>query len=157
MNIVAIVQARMGSTRLPNKVLVDIAGKTMLERTVERIQRSTRVTKVIVATTDTESDNVIAQECERLGVRCFRGSEEDVLDRYYQAAKEVNADIVIRITADCPLIDPEIIDHIITRFIDEQPNYASNVLTRTYPRGLDTEVFSMSTLKRVWEEAKQKH
>jgi spore coat polysaccharide biosynthesis protein SpsF len=151
--IVGIVQARMGSTRLPGKVLMDLDGKSVLERVVRRLRRSKLVAEVVVATTILEKDDVIALECQRIGSVCFRGSEQDVLDRYYQAARECNADTIVRITADCPLIDPEIIDRIIECFLRERADYATNDVPQTFPRGLDVEVFSMSSLKRAWKEA----
>lgn len=157
MNIVAIIQARMASARLPGKILTKIEGKTMLEHTTERTALSKYISTVVVATTNTTRDNATAQECNRIGVQCLRGSEEDVLDRYYQAAKQINADVIVRITADCPLIEAEIIDGLITEFIDSKPDYASNIIDRTYPRGLDTEVISMGCLERIWNEATQKH
>jgi spore coat polysaccharide biosynthesis protein SpsF len=153
--VVAIVQARMGSTRLPGKVLADLAGRTMLARVVRRASRAARVDEVVVATTARPGDEPIVAECARLAVPCFRGSERDVLDRYHQAAAACEAEVVVRLTADCPLVDPEVIDRVIAAFFAEAPDYASNVLRRTYPRGLDTEVMSRSALARACREAKQ--
>ena len=155
MKIVAIIQARMGSTRLPGKVLQEIAGCTMLELVVRRTQQAKLIDAVVVATTVDPSDDAIIAECERLNVSTFRGSEHDVLDRYYGAAQFYNADVVVRITSDCPLIDPTVIDHSITTFKNAVPNvdYASNGMERTYPRGLDTEVMTMAALKNAWENA----
>ena len=155
MKIVAIIQARLGSTRLPGKVLKDIGGRTMLARVVRRVRRAATLDDVIVATTTEPADSAIVEECARLGVHCFRGSELDVLDRYCQAAKQLNADAVVRITSDCPLIDPGVIDSVVAVFRNETPDYASNVVERTYPRGLDTEVVSMDALTRAWQEARQ--
>ncbi len=143
----------MGSTRLPGKVLKDIQGRTMLARVVRRASRSALIDKVVVATTENKADDLILSECESLGVPAFRGSEYDVLDRYYQAAKSHSADCVVRITSDCPLIDHEVIDCIVQAFLDKRPDYASNTLASTYPRGLDTEVFSFGTLYRARQEA----
>ena len=155
MKVVAIVQARMGSSRLPGKVLREISGKSMLMRVLERLQRACSLDEILVATTDASVDDVIEQECRRLLVPLFRGSEEDVLDRYMQAARWMKADVVTRITSDCPLIDPEITDSIVRAFLAQRPDYASNTLDRTYPRGLDAEVMSFHTLERAWRDANQ--
>jgi spore coat polysaccharide biosynthesis protein SpsF len=155
MRLVAIIQARMGSTRLSGKVLEDIHGRTMLARVVRRSMRSALIDKVVVATTKNKADDVIVSECESMGVSSFRGSEEDVLDRYYEAAKTFSADIVVRITSDCPLIDPEIIDRIVRSFLDRSPDYASNTIKSTYPRGLDVEVFTYDALEKAWNEASE--
>ena len=112
----ALIQARMGSSRFPGKVLEDLSGHPMLWHVVERVRRAGRVDKVVVATTDRAVDDPIAAFCEREGVGCFRGNEQDVLDRFYQAAKANHADVVVRITADCPLIDPSVIDRVLERF-----------------------------------------
>ena len=113
---VALIQARMGSSRLPGKVLEDLSGRPMLWHVVDRVRRASKVDKVVVATTDRVGDDPIARFCEQEDVGCFRGSEQDVLDRFYQAAKKHQADVVIRITADCPLIDPAVIDKVVARF-----------------------------------------
>ncbi len=157
MRIVAIIQARMGSTRLPGKALRDICGRTMLARVVRRADRSRLVDEVVVATTTRLEDTAIVDECRSLGVRSFRGSEQDVLDRYHGAASEFNADSIVRITSDCPLIDPEIIDNIVQAFLEKRPDYASNTLVSTYPRGLDVEVFSRAALDRAHAEARLAH
>jgi len=155
MKVVCIVQARVGSTRLPGKVLKKICGKTILEHDIDRLRRVKEIDKIVIATTTLKKDNAIVEECERLGVMYFRGSEDDVLSRYYYAAKENNADIVVRITSDCPLIDPEISENIIKYYIDNKNkyDYVSNTIDRTYPRGLDTEVFSFKVLERAFKEA----
>ena len=155
MRIVAIIQARMGSTRLPGKTLEKIAGMTMLERVVRRTAASRLISEVTVATTVSPHDDVIYDASSGIGCRCFRGSEQDVLDRYFRAAAELEAEIVVRITSDCPLIDAAVVDRVITAFLDEAPDYASNTLERTYPRGLDTEVLSRAALERAWREADQ--
>lgn len=155
MKITAIIQARMGSTRLPGKVLKDLQGETALARVLARLRRAATIGEVIVATSNTPGDDVIVAECKRLKTNAFRGEENDVLDRYYQAAQFSKAEVVVRITADCPLIDPELVDETVTRFLQERPDYASNALVRTYPRGLDTEVFSMQALEIAWREAAQ--
>jgi spore coat polysaccharide biosynthesis protein SpsF len=153
--IVAVIQARMGSSRLPGKVLKDISGRTMLARVVRRTSRSTLLNRVIVATTFASRDKAIIDECESIGIPSFRGSEQDVLDRYYQAAKQFYAEAVVRITSDCPLVDPEIIDRVIQAFLKEGADYASNTTMCTYPRGLDVEVFSVSALEKAWREARE--
>jgi spore coat polysaccharide biosynthesis protein SpsF len=144
----------MGSTRLPGKVLQDIAGKTMLERVVERLRQARLVDEVVIATTDQAADDVIVEECRRRDVRVCRGDENDVLDRYYRAAQTVKAEVVVRVTSDCPLIDAEITDKTIAAFLESRPDYAANTLKRTYPRGLDTEVMSVDALTRAWQDAR---
>jgi len=153
MKIVAIVQARMGSSRLPGKALKDIHGRTMLARVVRRALRSALIDKLVVATTEKEADDAIVNECDSLGISCFRGSEDDVLDRYYHAARAFSADSIVRITSDCPLIDAEIVDRVVQAFLDDGPDYASNTIESTYPRGLDVEVFTFDALKKAWCEA----
>lgn len=143
----------MDSTRLPGKVLENIAGKSMLARVVCRARRAKNVDEVVVATTVRPSDDVIVAECARLRVAVFRGEEEDVLDRYYQAARRFSAETIVRLTADCPLIDPEVVETVVAAFQDQRPDYASNVLERTFPAGLDTEVFAMASLEEAWKEA----
>jgi spore coat polysaccharide biosynthesis protein SpsF len=155
LKIVAIVQARMGSTRLHGKVLKDIEGETMLVRVVNRLHRSRLIDEVMVATTDRTSDDVIVEECRKCPVSVCRGDQEDVLDRYFRAAQLSQANVVVRVTSDCPLIDPEVADKTIEAFLEKRPDYASNILARTYPRGLDTEVMSFAALERAWQGARQ--
>ena len=155
MRTVAIIQARMGSTRLAGKVLLDLAGEPMLARVMHRVQRASLLDEVMIATTIHPADDAIAQLCAARGWPCARGSPEDVLDRYYQAARVSQADVVVRITSDCPLIEPEVIDQVIHEFLAHQPkaDYASNVQSpRTFPRGLDTEVMRFDALARAWRE-----
>lgn len=157
MRIGAIIQARMGSTRLPEKVMKNLKGKTVLEHVIERVQQAELIDDIIIATTTHERDSVIESEALRCGVKAFRGSEDDVLSRYYYAAKENKLDIVIRITSDCPLIDPKVLDEIITFYLknkfDIVSNAGSDVSSRTYPRGLDTEVFSFEVLENAFNNA----
>jgi spore coat polysaccharide biosynthesis protein SpsF len=153
MKVVAIIQARMGSTRLPGKVLKDIEGETALARVVSRLRRASLIDEVLVATADRPADDAIVAESRRCGVAVSRGDENDVLDRYFRAAQLSKAEAVVRITSDCPLIDPGITDKTIRAFLDEGPDYASNALQRTYPRGLDTEVISTRALERAWRAA----
>lgn len=155
MEIVAIIQARMSSTRLQGKVLKTVMDKTLLEYQLERVRQSTLIDEIIVATTEKESDNQIVKLCEQLNVNVYRGSENDVLSRYYGAAMEFKADVIVRLTSDCPLIDPEVIDEVIQLYLERQEiiDYASNALERTFPRGLDTEVFSFEALQKACERA----
>jgi spore coat polysaccharide biosynthesis protein SpsF len=155
MKIVAIIQARMGSTRLPGKVLMDIAGTTMLDHVCSRTAQSESVDEVVVATSTRSHDDAITKECERLGVACFRGSENDVLDRYFKAAKSCGASVVARITSDCPLIDAQIVDRIIRELIAANADYSSNTISRTYPRGLDAEAMKIEALESAWKNADQ--
>ncbi|AOR22913.1 cytidylyltransferase domain-containing protein [Clostridium taeniosporum] len=155
MKVVCIVQARMGSSRLPGKVLKEICGKSVLEHVIYRLRLINNIDEIIIATTNLERDNQIIKECEKIGVKYFRGSEDNVLSRYYYAAKENNADIVVRITSDCPLIDYKISQDIIQYYLDnaKKYDYISNTIERTYPRGLDTEVFSFNALEVAFKEA----
>jgi spore coat polysaccharide biosynthesis protein SpsF len=155
--IVAIIQARMGATRLPGKVLKGISGHPVLFHVVERVRRAANLTKVVVATTMTPEDDEVAAFCTLSGYDVFRGSSSDVLARYYEAAKGAGADTVVRITCDCPLIDPVIIDRCVGEFNKLRPDYLSNVVPgeRTFPRGLDTEVFSFPALERAHLESKE--
>lgn len=155
MNVVAIIQARMGSTRLPGKVLADLAGKPMLSRVVERTSRATRLDSVVVATTQQPEDHAIVGLCRRQGWPCYRGATEDVLDRFYKAAHIHHADVIVRITADEPLMDPALIDDTVEQFLKRagEVDYVANFLPpRTYPRGLEVEAFSFHALERSWRE-----
>jgi len=154
MRVVAIIQARMGSTRLPGKVIKDIGGETMLARVVWRARRAKLLDEVVVATTNKSVDAPIISECTKLGVPVFRGDEQDVLDRYYRSAQANRAEAVVRITSDCPLIDPEIIDDVVHAFLKAKPDYASNTL---YPRGLDIEIMTMASLERAWHESNKSY
>ncbi|HEX3145724.1 MAG TPA: glycosyltransferase family protein [Pyrinomonadaceae bacterium] len=153
MNIVAIIQARMASTRLPGKVLAKLGDRPLLAQVVNRASRARLLNTILVATSTSQSDDAIKDFCEAGAVRLFRGSEQDVLDRYYQAAKFVQADVVVRLTADCPLLDPAVIDKVVEVFTRGDFDYVANVLVCTYPDGLDTEVFSFPVLERAWREA----
>jgi spore coat polysaccharide biosynthesis protein SpsF len=144
----------MGSTRLPGKVLMDLEGETMLARVIERIGRAPGLDEIGVATTAEGSDDAIVAECERLGVQVMRGSTLDVLDRYFKAASLWQADAVVRITSDCPLLDSSLIGEAAILFWEMGADYVSNTLGRaTYPRGLDVEVISIDALARAWREA----
>ena len=138
MRVVAIIQARMGSTRLPGKVLKDLGGETVLARVVKRTRRATLLDEVVVATSVLPADDAIVRECEALKVACFRGDELDVLDRYYRAAQKFAADAIVRITSDCPLIDPELIDATIRSSLDRASRLRVKCIgLATYPRGLE--------------------
>ncbi len=152
---VAIIQARLGSTRLLGKVLKIIGDRPMLQWVVDRAKRTIGIDEVVVATTESVADDPVAQWCSEKGINCFRGSEHDVLDRYYQAAKAFHADIVLRITADCPLIDPLVIERGLQQFHAGGADYVSNTLRYTYPDGLDVEIFSFEALSCAWEEAQK--
>lgn len=156
MNKVLIVQARMASTRLPGKILKTVLGKPLLEYQIERLKRVKLKDEIVIATTTKDTEEPIIELCERLNVPYFRGSEEDVLSRYYWAAQQNHADLVIRITSDCPIIDPAIIDKVIEYYLihSNQFDYVSNTLERTFPRGMDTEVFSFKALSEAYNEAK---
>ncbi|OVE82214.1 acylneuraminate cytidylyltransferase [bacterium K02(2017)] len=156
MNTIIIVQARMTSTRLPGKVLKPILGKPLLEFEIERLKQVSLANQIVIATTVNDADDQVITLCNKMGVSFFRGSEDDVLSRYYLAAKKFKADVVVRVTADCPLIDFQVIDQVIKKFISK-PNeydYGCNILERSFPRGLDVEVFSFSLLKNMFEVAK---
>ena len=148
----AIVQARMGSSRCPEKSLKDLCGKTLLERVIDRTQQCPSISKVVVATTVNVEDDKIEAFCKEKGVLCYRGSSDDVLDRYYMAAKTYGIDTIVRITADDPFKDPDVIEEIIHTFFQGHYDYASNTLKPTYPEGLDAEVFSFQSLERAWNE-----
>jgi len=145
----------MGSTRLPGKVLMDIAGESMLARVIGRVRLAASVDHVIVATTALPLDDSLAAHAIDLGVDVYRGSESDVLDRYFQAATVHHLDVVARVTADCPLLDPAVLDTVIRALTESEPavDFAANTLDRTFPRGLDVEVVDVSTLTRVWKAA----
>jgi glutamate-1-semialdehyde 2,1-aminomutase/spore coat polysaccharide biosynthesis protein SpsF len=152
--VIAIIQARMGSSRLPGKVLLEIGGHPILWHVVRRLRKARSIDKVVVATTTAPADDAIAEFCSARGVACFRGSEADVLDRYYRAACAFGADVVVRITADCPFVDPAIVDRCVGIFWEDNYDYVSNTLTIAYPDGMDVEVFSRSCLDQAWREAR---
>ena len=150
--IVGIIQARMGSTRLPGKINMPILGKPMLHWELERLKVAKRIDAWIVATTDLREDDSVAALASEAGFRAFRGSEKDVLDRYYQASREMQADVVVRVTGDCPLHDPAVIDLVIERYNKAGVDYTKT--PENYPEGLDTEVFTFSALETSWKEAR---
>lgn len=154
--ILCIIQARMGSSRLPGKVMLEVCNRPLLQLEIERVRHARKIDGIFVATTVLQPDLRIKELCQVIGTECYLGSETDVLDRYYKAAKAFGAtqgDSIIRITADCPLIDPTVIDNVIELFMETDADYASNVNPPTYPDGLDVEVFKFSALERAWNEA----
>ena len=146
-----IAQARMTSTRLPGKVMKIVCGKPLLEHFINRLKRVKSADQIVIATTINDIDNQIVDLCKKLDISYYRGSEEDVLGRYYEAAVEYGGDIIIRITSDCPVIDPEVVDYLINFYTNniEKYDYVSNTLKRTYPQGMDSEIISFDTLKEA--------
>jgi spore coat polysaccharide biosynthesis protein SpsF len=153
--VAALVQARTGSTRLPGKVLADVGGIPLIAHSLRRLREAGRVDEVMLATTDHASDDALVEVAEREAVAVFRGSEHDVLSRLRGAAESASADAVVRITGDCPLLDPAVVDRVVGALVDapKHSDYASNVLSRTYPKGLDTEALWIDTLRRIDELA----
>ena len=154
----AIVQARTTSTRLPKKVLKELpygSGITVLAQVIRRLKKVSNIDVVIIATTTDKEDDEIINITKKEGVPYYRGERDDVLSRYYFAAKENNLDTVARITSDCPVIDPNIVNYVIDKFFKQGVDYATNILKRTYPHGMDTEVFTFSSLERAYSEAKE--
>jgi len=158
-NVVAIIQGRMSSSRLPGKILADIAGQPMLQRVFMRTSRAASVSQTLFATTTDPSDDPVAEYCDFSGIPFTRGNLYDVLDRYYQAAKKAKADVVVRITADCPVIDPELIDNVVNTLLEDKYDFVCNrlppPLSRTYPIGLDVEACTFKVLAKAWKEAKE--
>ncbi|MDH5543553.1 MAG: glycosyltransferase family protein [Nitrospinota bacterium] len=152
--IAGIIQARVSSTRLPGKVLKEVLGKPILAHMVERVLRAAKIDRIVIATSEDKTDDPIAGIANKLGIDCYRGSLEDVLARYYHAAVSANCAHVVRLTGDCPLIDPVIIDEVITFYIDGGYDYASNVVEPTWPDGEDVEVMSFASLEKSFNEAK---
>lgn len=156
MKIGAIVQARTSSTRLPQKVLKNLpydSDITVLEQVIRRLKQSKKLNEIIIATTTDENDKKIVDIAEKEIVQWFRGSKDNVLERYYLAAAENNLDVIVRITSDCPCVDPEVVDLIINNHIKNESDYTSNTLTRTFPVGLDVEVISFKTLESCYDNA----
>ena len=154
--IVAVIQARMTSTRLPGKVMKRILGVPVIGLLLERLQRAKQIHKIIVAApTDSQNDSLCDYVAQR-GIEVFRGDEDDVLDRYYQAVREINPDGIVRITSDCPLLDPKVVDQVVEAYLTNKIDYVSNTHPPTFPDGLDVEVFSFKALEKSWQEAKTK-
>jgi spore coat polysaccharide biosynthesis protein SpsF len=157
MRVVCIIQARFGSSRLPGKVLKEICGKTVLEHDINRVKLVSNIDEIVIATTTKKQDDAIVEEVKRLKVKCFRGSEDDVLSRYYYAAKENKADIVIRVTSDCPCLDHSILEEMISIFVGKVQivDCMNNTINRTYPRGYDVEIFTFKALENAFLNAKK--
>ena len=154
--ILAIIQARMSSSRLPGKVLLDLAGRPVLHHVYNRVRAAGLIDRVMVATSDRPANEPLVRFCATQAIGCFAGSEDDVLDRFFQAAVSAGAgegDGIVRITADCPLSDPVVIDAVVKRYMESGADYASNVQPPSFPDGLDVEVFRFTALKRAWQEA----
>lgn len=151
MSVTLIMQTRMGSTRLPGKVMKELAGHPVVWHDLERLQAAKRVDRIVVATTTNPEDDVLERFCRAGGVDCFRGSGEDVLARYHGAAERFGGDVLVRVTSDCPLIDPAIVDLVIDGL--GQHDYVTNVFDRNFPRGMDAEVFTRASLDRAFREA----
>lgn len=157
--VIAVIQGRMSSSRLPGKILADIAGQPMLQRVFIRTSRATTVTETVFATTTDPSDDPVAEYCGFSGIPFTRGSLYDVLDRYYQTARQAKADFVVRITADCPVMDPALIDDVVNTLLEDEYDFVCNRLPppwpRTYPIGLDIEACTFKILENAWHEAKE--
>jgi len=149
MRVVATIEARMRSTRLPGKVLMPILGKPILELMIERLRRVPKIDAIVIATSDDPSNDPIEKLANHLGVGCYRGSEDDVLDRVLQAAQSVDGDLIVELTADCPLIDPQLTTETIDAFLAAKVDYAANCLREPYPNGLDVQVFPTAILEEV--------
>src|SRR5882672_5656637 len=154
MRVIAVTQARMSSTRLPGKVMKRIGNVTLLELHIQRILKSKKVDQLVLATTISKEDISIVEVGNKLKVASYRGSVDDVLDRFYQSLKGMNPNYVVRLTSDCPLIDAELIDKIVQYTIDNKLDYCSNTLDPKYPDGQDVEVFTFAALTKAWNEAK---
>jgi len=154
MKIDCIIQARMNSTRLPGKVLLPIDDNfTVLHHMINQLKYSKLINSIFIATTNLPDDDIIVEEAKKLNLKYFRGDSDDVLDRYYRCAKKFNCKNIIRLTSDCPLIDPEIIDEMITNYKSENFDFFTNVLNRTFPIGTDVEIFSFNVLEYMWNNA----
>lgn len=152
--VLAILQARLSSTRLPGKVLMPLFGKPMLERQIERIRRAQTLSRIVVATSTESSDDPLAALCQEIGIACFRGSLNDVLDRFYHAASGPGVEHVVRLTGDCPLADWSVIDRAVSTCLSGAYDYVSNGMEPTFPDGLDVEVMRFSVLEEAWREAR---
>lgn len=152
---IVILQARLDSTRLPRKALADLCGRPLLHHVIDRARSIPTVDDVVLATTELPADQELVALATRWGVPVYAGAPDDVLDRYYQTVRRFPARTIVRVTADCPLLDPEVSGKVLSRFRQDDVDYASNVHPPTYPDGLDTEVFSSSALERAWREAQR--
>jgi len=155
--IVIVVQARMSSSRLPGKVMLPILGKSLLYRMIERLKMISHKAEIVIATSREKGDDIIASEATKMDVACYRGSLDNLVDRHYRAAKMLNADIVLKIPSDCPLIDPRIVDDVLSYYFarPEAYDYVSNLHPATFPDGNDVEIMTMACLERTWKEAER--
>jgi len=153
MKTVAIIQARTGSTRLPGKVLKPVLGEPMLARMLERVKRAKSIDAIVVATSEKPRDDAVAELAQKCGVQVFRGSEDDVIDRMYRAAKEAGADVIVGLTGDCPLHDPAVIDEAVRHFIDANDPFAYSGTPANYPEGLDTDICTFTAFEETWKNA----
>lgn len=151
--ITAIIQARLGSTRLPGKTLVEVNGRSLLGHLVRRLAVSKCVDEIVIATTTHKRDDAIVKFAKDNNITFYRGSEEDVLDRFYKTCLEFNVETVVRVTPDCPILDPQVVDIVISKYMEGNYDYVSNTIMPTFPDGLDTEIFSFRALERAWDEA----
>lgn len=157
MRVIATIQARMGSTRLPGKMMLPLNGEHVLTHVIQRVKAAETIDEVIVATSTKTADDIIARYANKGGAIVFRGSESDVLDRMFRAIEPSEVDVVVRITGDCPLLSSEVIDTIVERLIESEADYSTNILERTFPRGFDVEAFTFESFKQVHEEATKPH
>ena len=153
MKVIAIVQARMGSTRLPNKMLKKIGKKSLIQIVMSRLSMSKKIDKIILATSIAKNNDTLVSHVKKLGYDCYRGSENNVLERFFLAAKKYDAEVIVRITGDCPLVDHDLVDMVINNFLNNKVDYSSNINPSSYPDGLDVEVFSFKALKGAYEKA----
>jgi len=156
MKIGVVIQARISSTRLPGKILLNLpygSKMTVLQQVIRRVKRAKKINRIIIATTTKKVDDVIVKIAQKEGVDCFRGSESNVLERYYLAARKYKLDTIVRVTSDCPCIDPTILDKLITTHQNTKADFTSNCLTKTFPHGVDAEVFKFATLETAYKNA----
>jgi len=153
METIALVQARMGSKRLPKKVMAEVGDRTLIDILLSRLELSKKIDKVILATSTSRDNDILCDHVRGLGFEVFRGDENNVLDRFYNSCKDYNPKTILRITGDCPLIDPYLIDEMLQIFNKSNLDYLSNCLPPSFPDGLDTEIFTFKTLKKTWKEA----
>lgn len=157
MKVVAVIQARMGSTRLPGKIMLPLNCKPVLTHVIKRTKSADVVNEVVVATSENKRDDIVAYQAKQDGATVYRGSEDDVLGRMFKSAQATSADIVIRITSDCPLISPDVLDYVVTQLEHLDVDYSANILERTFPRGLDVEAFTFDSFRYVETQSNEKY
>lgn len=153
----AVIQARTGSTRLPGKVMYPLAGQPAIYHVIDRLHHSSVVDETVVATSSKQQDDVLERYVPGFGAKLYRGSEENVQKRFYEAAKQCDPEVIVRITGDCPLLDPRVLDAVLTKLKSTEADYATNILERSFPRGLDVEAFTMTSFETVYERSNQPH